>query len=136
MAGTKNMKITSSVGTFDAKLENLCGKAEPRKVNGQEIVMKTDGSPKIIHKDFTGKEVTFCRLMNGKPLTDANGKVVPLSNGYVDEAGNPVTETVPHYLTADGKHIQAVKNDKTEVFEVKKWVPIKEFTDKYIVDKF
>jgi hypothetical protein len=138
MAGEKNVKIVSSVGSFDAKIETLSGKAEPRKVNGKEIVMKTDGSPKIINKNLKGEFLVFARYdkATNKPVVDANGQKLDMGNCYVDPQGQIAQDIVPYYETIDGEFIPATKNDKTEVFEIVKWEPITNFTDKYIVDNY
>lgn len=136
MAGEKNLTITSQVGTFQAKIENLSGKAEPRKVNGKMLDMKSDGSPKIIYKNSKGDELKFCRVKDGKPLVNANGETEALSNGYIDSNGNLFTDKIPYYITIDGEQIQATKNEKSDVFEIVKFEPLKNFTDKYIIDAY
>ena len=130
-SGEKNVKVVWKEGTCDVKLENLSGKGEPRKVNGKEIVMKSDGSPKITYKNPSGDELAFCRV-------DQNGTVIAgsLSNGYANSKGELAQDKVPYYETIDGEHIEAVKNEKSEVFEVSKFEPMKAYLDRYIIDKF
>jgi hypothetical protein len=139
-SGEKSIKVLCDVATFDAKLETLSGKGEPRKVNGKPIVMKTDGSPKIVRKNLAGDTLRFTRYdkATGKVLTDSNGKSIEAGNCYVDSKDNivPNAEIVPFYEAEDGEHIQAVKNTKTEVFEVKKWLPLKSYLDNYIVENY
>lgn len=136
MAGEKNLTITSQVGTFQAKVENLSGKAEPRKVNGKMLDMKPDGSPKITYKNSKGDVLRFCRVKDGKPLVNANGENEALSNGYVDTKGNLCVDKIPYYMTIDGEEIQATKNEKSDVMEIVKFEPLKNFTDKYIIDAY
>ena len=136
MAGEKNVKISWQDGTFDVKLENLSGKAEPCKVNGKELEMKTDGSPVIVRKNTKGDELKFVRVKNGVPMVNANGESEPLSNGYADSKGVLCQDIVPYYKTIDGDTIPAMKNEKTEVFEISKFEPLKNYTDKYIHDNF
>lgn len=136
MSKDTGLKVVSSIGSFDAKIENLSGKAEPRKINGKEIEMKPDGTPKVYYKNTKGDDLSFCRVRNGQPLVDSNGASEKLSNGYVDPSGSLVHDVLPYFKTYDGDLIPAVKNEKTDVFEVKKWEPISNFTDKYIVDKY
>ena len=128
----KNIKIVWPEGTFDIKLENLSGKAEPRKVNGKPICMKTDGSPEIVRKSPAGKVVEFARRApNGDILTET-------MNCYVDDEGNAFSpaEVLNYYKTEDGELIEATKNDKTDVFEITKFEPLENYLDKYQMDSY
>ena len=136
MAGEKNVTIVSQVGTFQAKVENLSGKAEPRKVNGKVLDMKPDGSPKIVYKNAKGEDLRFCRVKDGKPLVTATGENETLSNGYVDPQGNLAQDKQAYYITIDGETLPATKNEKSDVFEIVKFEPLKNFTDKYIIDAY
>jgi hypothetical protein len=102
--------------------------------------MKTDGSPKVTFKNTRGEELKFSRYdkATGTPIKDSNGTAIEMGNCYVDPTGNivPTPEIVPYYTTESGKFIQAVKNHKTEVFEITKWEPIKNYLDKYIIDAY
>ena len=135
-SGDKHLKIVCDICTFDSKTESLSGKAEPRKVNGKEIEMKTDGSPVIHRKNSKGNDLVFCKVKNGQPLLDASGKKEELGNGYMDSNNQLATDVVPYYKALNGDTIPATKNEKTEVFEITKWEPSTNFTDKYIVDKY
>jgi len=135
-SGDKNLKITCQIGTFDVKVENLSGKAEPRKINGKVLEMKEDGTPVIVRKNSKGEELTFCRVKDGKPMVNAQGEKETLANGYVDSKGTLCADVVPYYKTTDGDTILATTNIKTEVFEIVKFEPTQNFTDKYIVDRY
>jgi hypothetical protein len=136
MAADKNVKIVCSEGSFDAKVESLSGKAEPRKVNGKEVLMKDDGAPQVFYKNTKGEPLHFARVKDGKPMVNANGENEALSNGYVNDKGELCPDTIPYYQTIDGEFISATKNEKTEIFEITKFEPMQNFTDKYIVDKY
>ena len=125
------VKLISPVGQVDVKLENLSGKAEPRKVNGKEIEMKADGSPKMMYKNSHGEILTFAREWNGQVVQGT-------TNCYVNDKGVPHTaaETTPHYIALDGEHIPAQKFGKDDVFEIKNWCPESDYTDASVLDKF
>jgi hypothetical protein len=128
----KKLKIVWPEGSFDIKLENLSGKAEPRKVNGKPICMKTDGSPEIVRKAPNGKMVEFARRApDGSILTET-------MNCYVDDTGTAYApnEVLNYYKTEDGDLIEATKNEKTEVFEVSKFEPLENYLDKYQMDTY
>lgn len=129
-SGNKNIKIVTKLGSFDVKLENLSGKAEPRIVDGKEIEMKPDGTPKIYYRDSKGNPLSFCRVLEGKPIPST-------SNGYVNEATGELTQDkLPYYKTIDEEFIPAIKNQKTDVFEVTKWEDVSCYTNKYIIEKY
>lgn len=128
----KKLKIVYDEGTFDIKLENLSGKAEPRKVNGKEIQMKRDGSPVIIRKTNTGKKCEFTRV-------DTNGTLIgEVSNAYLDEDGQIHQEggLMKYYVAEDGEEMEATKNEKTEVFQISKYEPLEAYLDKYQMDSY
>jgi len=114
MAKQISVKIISPVGQVDIKLENLSGKAEPRKVNGKEIEMKADGSPKIVYKNGQGDSLAFARKWQDKVIREC-------SNVYVDDKDRMHTtaELVPYYMALDGEQIPAQKFGKSDVFEIK-----------------
>lgn len=128
----KKVKIVYQGGTFDIKLENLSGKAEPRKVNGKPIEMKRDGTPKIVRRTPEGKTAEFARQApDGTILTE-------VSNIYIDENKNPYEDAqlTKYYVTEDGEEIEATKNEKTEVFEITKYEPLENYLDKYQMDSY
>ena len=127
----RKLKLITPIGQVDIVIENLSGKAEPRKVNGKDIEMKPDGSPKIIYRNVNGDLLSFCRVLNGEPIKES------LNNGYTNEQGELFTnsEALPYFVSIDGEEIEAPKNEATEVFEIK-WNEKDNFTDKYLLDKF
>jgi hypothetical protein len=126
----KKLKIAWEDGTFDVKIENLSGKGNGRTVGGKPIKMKRDGAPVIV-RQANGKKVEFCRV-------DEDGNVhKKLSNAYTD--GTDVfteAETEKFYETEDEQLIPAVKNEKTEVFEITKYEPVENYLDKYQMDSY
>lgn len=131
-----NMKIVWEDNSFDAKLENLAGKAEPRRVRTKEgevkeIEMKSDGSPKLV-RQVNDKAVSFARR-------DEKGQVLmSCSNVYVDEEGKAYdeTETGVFFLATDGELIPARKNDKTDSFSLTSFEPLKNYADAYLMEKY
>ena len=135
MATGKNMKVMCDVATFDVKVANLQGKGEPRKVNGKVIKMKTDGSPELTRRNSQGDALGFFNTWQGYAV-QTNGRGYYTFDENPDGTKTPKAKAdmeVSFYETEDGEFIQGTKNHKTEVFEVVKWEPVKNFTDKYII---
>lgn len=131
-----NTKILWNDRIFEVKLENLSGKAEPRQVmvNGEpkDIVMKSDGSPKIIRRSPEGKDVEFARMAEGGDI------ISEVSNVYIDEDKEPYTEgdLSHYYLTVEGNEIPATKNEKVDAFELTSFEPVQNYLDKYQMEKY
>lgn len=128
-----NLKIVSDVATCDVKLDVIHGDA--RKVNGKEIEMKDDGSPKIIYKEPTGKDIIVYQEFDAVTQQPIQGR----TSAYVDPSGKAYqkSEALPFYKVADSDElIPATKNDKTEVFEVRTWDTVENYLDKYQMDRY
>jgi hypothetical protein len=128
-----NLKIVSEVATCDVKLDVIHG--DPRKVNGKTIEMKNDGAPALVYKDPTGKEVVQYQEIDATTQQPIQGR----SSVYVDKAGNQYqkNEVLAFYKVAESDElIPAIKNDKTEVFEVKTWDTLENYLNKYQMDKY
>lgn len=135
--GMPNIKVVCKDITFDAKLENLAGKGEPRKIKNtkgevKEIEMKPDGSPKLIRRTQDGKICEFARV-------NEEGNIVgQVANAYCteDKEIHQEAELNVFYLASDGEEIPATKNDKTDVFELTSFEPIQNYLDKYQMEKY
>jgi len=127
-----NLKIVSEYATCDVKLDVIHG--EPRKVNGLEIVMKDDGSPKLTYKDPSGTEIVRYAEVDAVTGQPIQGR----TSVYMDKLGNVYqkAEIKAYYETVDGQFIEANKNEKTEVFEIKAYEPIENYLNKYQMDKY
>lgn len=138
MAGEKNIKIICDEATFDVKITNLEGKGEPRKVNGKIIKMKPDGSPEFIRKNEKGEVVGFFNTKDGQPVL-TNGRGYYTYDEQADGSKTPKDKAgmvVCYYETEDGELIQAHNKQKTEVFEIQKFEPLDNYTDKYIISDY
>lgn len=129
-----NMKIVTEFGTCDVKLERISGEA--RKVNGKPIEMKSDGSPKLKYKDPTGTNEVLYTEMDVHSGALISGR----SSCYVDGVTGKQyqkNEIVPFYIVEDTQElIPAVKNEKTEVFEVRAWEDVANYLNKYQMDAY
>jgi len=127
MARATNLKIiaTDAGVVCDVKMENLSGR-KPRTVAGVPIEIKADGSPKLKYKDHAGNELSFTNMLNGQPvMTDGRG--------YVDEHGQ-LQDPIPYMVLEDGTELVAEPRPKTEVYEIKGWMP--EGTENsYLIEK-
>lgn len=137
MAGEKNIKIMCDQFAFDVKIANLEGKGEPRKVNGKIIKMKPDGSPEFVRKNEKGEVVGFFNTKDGQPvLTNGRGYYTYDEQGDSKIPKEKAGLVVCYYETEDGELIQAHDKQKTEVFEIQKWEPLENYTDKYIINAY
>lgn len=137
MAGEKNIKVISKVAAFDAKYVNLSGKGEPRKINGEEIEMKSDGTPELVRQNSKGEPLAFFNTLNGQPVqTTGRGYFTYDESTGVKIAKNIADVVCKYYKTLTGKLIPVVEQGKTEVFEIQKFEPLSAYTDKYIIDTY
>lgn len=128
-----NLKIVSDVATCDVKLDVIHGEA--RQVNGKQIEMKDDGSPKMTYKDPTGTDVVFYQEFDVATRLPIQGR----NSMYVDQSGKAYNkaEVLPFYKVAESDElIPATKNEKTEVFEVRTWDSLENYLNKYQMDKY
>lgn len=133
-----NLKIVSDVASAEVKLDVIHG--DPRKVNGKEIVMKDDGSPKLTYKDPSGVEDVHYVELDAVTQQPLQGRTAV----YMDKNGTVYqkSEAKAFYQVADssgeptGELIEATKNEKTEVFEVKAWEPVENYLNRYQMDKY
>lgn len=125
------MKINSEYGSADVKVDLIHG--EPRKLNGKEIVMKSDGSPKLKYRDQQGNDLMWLEVdkVSGSVI---KGKSV--GYGGADGIILPKEQVVTLYELEDGTFVEAVKNEKTDVFEITKWEPLENYMDKYQMDSY
>jgi hypothetical protein len=128
-----NLKIVSEFGSADVKIERIKGDA--RRVNGKEIEMKTDGSPKIVYKDPTATD-----LLEYAEFDDATGtRIQGRTAKYVDQKGTEYSkqEITPFFKVQESEElIQACKNEKTEVFEVRAYEDCQNYLDRYQMDAY
>ena len=130
---SSNLKIVCDVATCDVKLDVIHG--EGRKVNGRAIIMKKDGSaPQIRYKDPTGNTPVQYQEVDATTGAILQGR----TSVYADASGNVFqkSEVKPYYETVDGDMIEASKNQKTEVFEIKAFEPVENYLNKYQMDKY
>jgi len=116
------LKIMWDNESVDVKYERLRG--DNRRVNGKEIQMDNYGSPKTIKRTLDGKEV-IGKMTKSK--SDGDGNLLP----------NDV-EVLEYFVDVEGNEIpvQAKAFGRTEVMEVKSFVPLEYYTDRYIIDAY
>lgn len=138
-----NVKVSWADNSFDAKLENLSGKGEARRIRSEDGVVKTlemkdDGSPKLIRRTPEGKLAEFTRLVAGSDLPPEERVVRGVENAYIDDDGKVYfePELQTFLITDDGQEIPATKNEKTDVFEIVSFEPLTNFLDKYIMERY
>lgn len=125
------MKINSEYGSADVKCDLIHG--DPRKLNGKEIVMKND-APKLTYKHSQTGEV----LLWGEKDKVSGNLILGKNVGYVDSTGNFVPKELitAFYELEDGTLAEAIKNVKTDIFQIEKWEPIENYTDKYQMESY
>ena len=133
--GLPTIKIRANDVIIEAKLENLCGKAEPRAITykgePKALAMKPDGSPVIVRKDSKGNDVSFARL------DKHTGKIVrECANVYIDSEGVVCEEPEHFYETVDGECIPAVKNIASGELNITSFMPESDFINDYLIDKY
>ena len=115
------LKIMWDDDSVDVKYERLRG--DNRKVNGKEIQMDNYGNPTTIKRTDSGLEVT--------------GK---MTKTKYDEQGNTLpddTNINEFFVTVDGEEIPVTKGfTRTEVMQIKSFVPVEYYTDRYIIDAY
>lgn len=127
-----NLKIQSDIATCSVKLDLI--KGEPRKVNGQTILMKPEGAPTLKYKTTAGQLARYVEIDNATQNLLSSGR----SSVYVDEDGNQHDKKnlEAFYVTEEDALIPAMINEKTEIFEIKKWEPAINYLDRYQMDKY
>jgi len=129
------LKIRCNDIVFESKLENLCGKADPREVmfegEAKLLDMKDDGSPTIVRTDEDGEPLHFTRLDK-----DTGDIVRNCANVYMNKAGEIVEDMSHYYLTVDGDLIPAIKNVISVDFTIGSFMHEEEYITDYLVDKY
>ena len=132
-----NVKVVSSVATFDTKYTNLSGKGEPRKVNGKYIQMK-DGRADVVRKNSKGEDLGFFNTNAGVPvLTNGRGYYTFDVDALGIKTPKEKADVIQQFYQAeDGELIPCKLYQKTEIFEIKKFEPLNAYTDKYIIEDY